>query len=157
SGANLNLNFVQIGSANILSSGNVGTLNIQPGATVLTQFMRSGDGGSASGFINQTGGSVTVTGIDFPDANADGPLRIGHFPGQGASYNISGGSLSVPNGSLDVGTDGNETALNISGSAQVSVKHLEIDGRNASSPIGGIVRLSGGTLSVGDGGIGRGN
>lgn len=156
-GANITVNNVTVGFSS-LNSGNVGTLDIEPGATILTSFFRLGDNSGFSGFVNQTGGSVTVTGVDNTDGFADGPLRIGHWAGTGAAYTISGGSLSVPNGSLDVGTDGVSPVLEIKGDAVVSVKRLEVDGRGATGPIGGSLFLrDAATLSIGDGGTFRAN
>ncbi len=155
-GANVAVQQVLVGFTTP-NSGNVATLNILPDATVNTQFFRIGENSGFTGFVNQTGGTVTITGADTTDANGDGPFRIGHWPAQGSKYAISGGTLNIPNGSIDIGTDGNSPILEISGTAQVSAKRMEIDARGVTGPIGGFLYLKGGSLTVGDGGMQRAN
>lgn len=142
------------------STGNIGTLNIQAGAQITTDRLLIGmavpTGSNATateiGIVNQSGGSVTVVGVDTQTIQKDGPLRIGHSGAHGSQYNLSGGTLNVPNGAVDIGAFGTGSSLNISGGL-ATIRRLEIDGGTATPPIGGALTLSGGELSVGNGGI----
>jgi autotransporter-associated beta strand protein len=149
SGANITANSTTVGRT-ALASGNIGTLNIQPGSTLTTSILYLGEGSGFSGIVNQTGGTVSVTAADN---GADGSLRIGHFPGTGATYNLSGGTLNVPNGVTGLGIDGNNPSFNISGGT-ANLYRLVVDARNgATPPIGGTLNLSGGELAIGGGGL----
>jgi fibronectin-binding autotransporter adhesin len=134
------------------NTNNIGTLNIEAGAqiTIGNTFFIGESATGLTGIVNQTGGSVTVNGTE---TNNDGSMRIGHWSGLGSAYNISAGTLSVLNATTSIGIDGVQPSLNISGGT-VSLKRLLVDGRNNTGPIGGFLRLSGGTLAIGDGGIG---
>ncbi|MBR0191098.1 MAG: autotransporter-associated beta strand repeat-containing protein [Thermoguttaceae bacterium] len=101
---------------------------------------------NAQGNITQTGGTVSFTTSGATD------VRIGHWPNTGypSRYNISGGSLSIPNTTTYLAWDG-RAEMNISG-GEVSLKGLSIsnskDGR-------GVFTLTGGTFNIGDGGVVR--
>ncbi|MCR5162424.1 MAG: autotransporter-associated beta strand repeat-containing protein, partial [Thermoguttaceae bacterium] len=100
----------------------------------------------AQGIITQTGGTVSFTTSGATD------VRIGHWPNTGypSRYDISGGSLSVPNTTTYLGWDG-YAELNISG-GEVSLKCLSLSNSGNGK---GTLRLTGGTLNVGDGGVVR--
>jgi autotransporter-associated beta strand protein len=141
-------------------TGNIGTLNVRAGGQVQSSTFRVGVSVNVasstfvpeSGIVNQTGGTVTITGADTTSGTFDGPLTIGSAAATGSAYNLSGGTLNVPNGSIDIGTAGVSPALNISGGIAMA-RRLEIDGRSATAPFGGLLALSGGELIVGTGGI----
>ena len=102
---------------------------------------------NAQGIITQTGGTVSFTTSGSDD------VRIGHWPNSTwpSRYDISGGSLSIPNTTTYVGWDG-YAEMNISG-GEVSLKCLSLsNGQNRGK---GTLRLTGGTLNIGDGGIVR--
>ncbi|MBP7950745.1 MAG: autotransporter-associated beta strand repeat-containing protein, partial [Verrucomicrobiales bacterium] len=160
SGAAVSANTLQVGYIGI-SSGSAPWVTVNDGAKLNVLNLMIADNntnGGYSGFISQTGGSVTVLGSDTQSGNADGPFRIGHWPGVGSTYDISGGALNVPHGSIDIGTDQTAPAFNVSKTASVMAYGLEVDGRGAHGPPGGMLNLSGGaTIAVGPGGIRRGN
>src|SRR5690606_22836706 len=85
--------------------------------------------GSETGIVNQTGGSVAVTGPDDTTFK-DGALVIGYSAAAGSQYNLSGGTLHVLNGSVQVGTSGTASSLNISGGI-AHIRQLRLDGRTA--------------------------
>jgi len=80
------------------------TLEIVDGGVVtFTNELRPGDAGMSGsgtdiGYINQTGGSVTVT----------GKLLIGYKTGGDGTYTISGGSLGGSTGRMYIGCDGGD-------------------------------------------------
>ncbi len=100
----------------------------------------------AQGVITQTGGDVSFT------TSGSSAVRIGHWPNTGypSRYDISGGTLSIPNTMTYVGWDG-YAEMNISGGA-VSLKGLSLS-NSANSK--GTLRVTGGTLNMGDGGVSR--
>lgn len=150
SSANVRLNQINVG-LNSLGAGNVGTLNIQPGATVNVRTFYLGEGANGrTGFVNQTGGTVNVTG---QDTGGDGSFQIGRWNGSGAAYNLSGGVLNVPAATTSIGIDGTNASLNVSGAAVANFWKLQVDGRGATGPIGGTLNLSGGEVNIGDGGL----
>ena len=101
---------------------------------------------SAQGVITQTGGNVSFT------TNGSTSVRIGHWPNTGypSRYDISGGTLSIPNTTTYLAWDG-YAEMNISG-GEVSLKGLSLSN---SANGKGTLRLTGGTLNIGDGGIVR--
>ena len=101
---------------------------------------------NAQGNITQTGGTVSFTTSGGTD------VRIGHWPNTGypSRYNISGGSLSIPNTTTYLGWDG-RAEMNISG-GEVSLKGLSISN---SANGRGVFTLKGGTFNIGDGGVVR--
>ena len=149
SGANVTVNAANIGQAPL--NGNVGTLNVEAGAALTARTLWMGEGAAGrTGFVNQTGGTVTVVNADLGN---DGALRIGHWSGTGASYNLSGGTLNVPNGVTGIGIDGSNASLNISGGT-ANLFILIVDARaGGTSAIGGTLNLSGGELVIGGGGL----
>jgi autotransporter-associated beta strand protein len=151
SGSNLTVAQANVGLT-AGNSGNLGTLNIQPGASLTTRTLYIGEGaGGRSGIVNQGGGTVNVLGADLGN---DGSLRIGHWNGSGSTYNLSNGTLNVPNGTTSVGVDGANPSLNISGGT-ANLYRLLVDGRTGTGPIGGTLNVSGGELAIGAGGLGN--
>ncbi len=147
--ADVKVSQLSVGMAS-LATGNVGTLNVLPGASVNTRSFYIGEGGGGrTGFVNQTGGTVNVNG---QDVGADGSFRLGHWNGSGAAYNLSGGTLNVPAATASIGIDGVNASLNVSGGTANFWK-LQVDGRSATGPIGGSLNVSGGEVAIGDGGL----
>ena len=133
-----------------LGMGNTSTvyLDVEDGAALTVSgvaYINQANG--ARGIINQTGGTVSFT------TSGATEVRIGHWPNATypSRYDISGGSLSVPNTTTYVGWDG-YAEMNISG-GEVSLKCLSLsNGQNKGK---GTLRFTGGTLNIGDGGIVR--
>ncbi len=118
------------------------TLNINAGAIVSANFLQIGVAANASGVINQTGGDVNVL----------GQVRAGHFGTLTATYNISGGNLTLtgasPNLTPSTAAAGGANATgdnNINGGATATIHgggiYLGIDGT-------GILNHTGGTVTT---------
>ena len=122
-------------------------ININDGSNLLvTGLAYLNQAKGAQGVITQTGGNVSFT------TNGSTSVRIGHYPNTGypSRYDISGGTLSIPNTITYVAWDG-YAEMNISGGT-VTLKGLSLS-NNANGK--GTLRLTGGTLNIGDGGIVR--
>ena len=100
----------------------------------------------AGGTLNQSGGTVTITGFDSNNRS----LTIGEFGGDTGVYNLSGGSLSVPNGTVFLPWNGNGI-LNIS-SGSASFGTLKF-GNGASASTTTLNLTGGGALYLGSGGM----
>lgn len=112
---------VQGGSVDVSGklAGNIsiqkGTLNIKDGADITVSWFNICDAsGNPTCTVNQTGGSITVTGSNFPAkiTNA-GSFKISHYPGT-ANYNLYGGTLTAKNALTQISWDGSAT-LNVAG------------------------------------------
>ncbi|WP_353566141.1 beta strand repeat-containing protein [Haloferula sargassicola] len=101
--------------------------------------------------VNQTGGTVTNTGTTNNPGGDDASNRWGLWSGgANVTYNISAGSLNLPGAPLYLSWD-SQASLNISGTAMVNLKGIELGwgGRSQVSA----VRLTGGTLNIGSAGV----
>lgn len=80
-------------------------MDVKPGAniTATTRFLTSDASGGVS-VINQTGGSINILGNNFADSNQNSVL-LAHW-GAKTTYEMSGGSLNVPNVPVIFGWDG---------------------------------------------------
>jgi hypothetical protein len=116
-----------------------------------TVFFGLNEQAAQSGIVHQSGGAVSVLG---PDGLFNEPLVIGASGAPGSAYRLSGGTLHVPNGTLLIGSSGAGASLEISG-GRATVQRLEIDGRTPTTPVGGSLRMSGGELVIGSGGMHR--
>ncbi|MGB2091559.1 MAG: beta strand repeat-containing protein, partial [Akkermansiaceae bacterium] len=123
-----------------IAGGGSGTLTIQDSATLTATGLQVGNQTGTTGTVNQTGGTVNLTGAGPID------VRIGHWPGSG-SYTISGGTLNTLNTNFIVGWDGAGT-FNIDGGV-ANVKGIRL---GANSNVG-TLNLDGGTLNIGSSGI----
>ncbi|MBR5710801.1 MAG: autotransporter-associated beta strand repeat-containing protein [Thermoguttaceae bacterium] len=126
-------------------------LDITDGASLsVSGTVRLNEAKNAQGNITQTGGTVSFTISDTPEKSTE--IRIGHYPNTGypSRYNISGGSLSIPNTTTYLGWDG-RAEMNISG-GEVSLKGLSISNSSGGR---GVFTLRGGTFNIGDGGVVR--
>ena len=129
--------------------GNTSTvyLDVEDGAALTVSgvvYINQKNG--ARGVITQTGGTVSFT------TSGNGDIRIGHWPNATypSRYDISGGSLSIPNTTTYVGWDG-RGEMNISG-GEVSLKGLSLSNSGNGR---GVFTLRGGTLNIGEVGIVR--
>ena len=140
----ININSGIVTAATVALNNQTGNLNIA-GGTLNAEYINIGDGGSTSGRVTQTGGTVNVTGTNG--------MRIGHWDnGANAAsvYNISGGILDASARQIAVGWDGGGT-LNVSGTATVRANRLYVDANGADKP--GVVNLqTGGRIEIGSGG-----
>ena len=141
------------------------TLTIRDNAT-LTTYGNFDAGNQNPGFvpasgpwvtINQTGGTVNALrgGGSFIGGSNDAAnraMRLGHWGNGTTEYNLSAGTLNVPNGYMAVAWDGNATFRMTGGEANVRGIRMG----NAANVVG-ILNLDGGTLNIGDLGIARGN
>lgn len=135
-----------------------GNQTVEDGASVTAQYLNIGNGGSASGILNQTGGTLTM------EAGSAG-IRIGHWGGAGRELNVSGGTLDATdlanNGGaasyINMGWDGegDMTVGGGAGTATVKAAGLQFD-RNrggAGSSASTATVLPGGVVEVGSLGI----
>ena len=128
-------------------------VDIHDGATLTvtnTFYMAEADGGQ--GFINQSGGTVNIT------ATGDSAVRIGHWFNKNypTQYNLSGGTLNVPNTVMHVGWDA-YAKLNISG-GEANLKGINLSAGGKTDKNGnlggkGFLNLTGGTLNLGSEGV----
>lgn len=137
-------------------SGSTGTLNIANGTFTIGQITLATGDSTAIGVINQTGGSLTMSGTQMIVGN----LGTGTTSGSNSTgtYNLSGGTLTgsaaATRGVL-LGTNTGTTGIfNLSGTGVLALgsSALEIgrsDGASAATNSTGIFNQTGGTASVG--------
>jgi fibronectin-binding autotransporter adhesin len=133
-----------------VTSPSTATLVVQDNATLYeTGQMGMGDNaGGYSGNVFQSGGVVTVLGVQT--ANQNRSLLIGEFAGETSSYYLSGGTLDVPNGTTFACYSGTGSSLVISGGL-AELQQLKF---GAQSNDEGNLDLSGtGALYLGSGGV----
>ncbi|MBQ6107194.1 MAG: autotransporter-associated beta strand repeat-containing protein, partial [Thermoguttaceae bacterium] len=92
-----------------------GTLNIKDGANITVSWFNICDAsGNPTCTVNQTGGSITVLGTNFPaKVTNGGSFKISHYPGT-ANYNLYAGTLTAKNALTQISWDGSAT-LNVAG------------------------------------------
>lgn len=141
-----------------------GTLTIQDDASLTTNLLYTGENNSPqvanmSAVINQTGGTVTVLGGGAATSTMEyTAVRLGHWPSETSTYNLSGGTFTIRSNAtsdptidvdLALGTDGNAIFNQTGGEAfapGVMVNHRNPGGS-------GTFTVSGGTFSIGARGI----
>jgi fibronectin-binding autotransporter adhesin len=129
------------GTADVNATGNTivqrnSTLRIDGTATFDTPFLSIGDQRGA-GNVVQTGGTATINNV-----------RVGHWAaGANSAYNMSGGVLNT--NALEVGWDGSNNLMNLSGSADVNVNGTTLVQRNSTLDIGGNSTFDTNLFSVG--------
>lgn len=151
SGASIANRHLEAGDSSAAGLG-AGTINILSGAAVNVESFYLGNRASQAGTVNQSGGTVSVTGSsgNVGDTTSGG-LRIGHWPSETSSYNLSGGSLSV-SGDLSVGWDGTGQFTQTGGTASAG-RLVVNDGNSMNGAGSGTFTLSAGTFNLGPGGI----
>ncbi|MEO5716883.1 MAG: autotransporter-associated beta strand repeat-containing protein, partial [Luteolibacter sp.] len=133
---------------NVYATG--GTVLISDTASVtLPGVLSLGRATSATGNLNQTGGTLTVNGLSG-GSPSDRGLVIAEYASSTGTYTLSGGSLSVTN-AIWVGQNGTATWTISGGTASVNKLGF------ASTAGSGTLNLDGGTLTVGFGGITKGS
>ena len=125
-----------------------GTLNIGPGNNIVTNSFESSQGGNTQSVINQTGGSITVTGNVNTNDNQRTNL-FGHW-GSGATtvYNMSGGEFTSLDAFIGLGWDAANTVFNQTGGI-VNARGIGLGGRNNPAQY----NLEAGHLNLGDLGV----
>jgi autotransporter-associated beta strand protein len=162
----INLNSGTVTTTNVALNNQSGVFTIA-GGTLNAQYFNIGDGGSTSGRVVQTGGTVNVV------AGGTG-FRIGHWNNNanaGSSYNLSGGvldatGLSANAGSsrlINIGWDGQGDMIVGGGSGSATLKtfgiQLDANGNSiatSNAPSTGNMTLTvstNGLVEVGAGGI----
>ena len=119
----------------VVGNGGAGTLNVSGTGSISTAngWMFVGNGGTAVGVVNQTGGTID---------NSAGWMLIGRADGASATYNQSGGVSST--GRLMIATDNGSSksgTLNVSGGTFNNGGWTEIGGSNAGNT--GTLNISG--------------
>ncbi|HXI85441.1 MAG TPA: autotransporter-associated beta strand repeat-containing protein [Verrucomicrobiae bacterium] len=148
-----NASFTETADFNIGDQdASMGTLYISNNATVVASRMFLGSafnaGSAAQGVVNQSGGSVKVTGTGDPVFDIGGSMNLTGNKGSG-TYNLSGGTLLVPNaGNAWIG-GWNSGVLNVTGGSAVFSNFLSV-GRQHPTLIG---EVQGGTLNVSGGSV----
>jgi autotransporter-associated beta strand protein len=130
------------------------SVTIPAGASFTTAgFVKIGSLANGSpGTFNQSGGTVSINGID--SANGSRSLTIGEFSGETSTYNLSGGSLSVPNGVVYLAWAGNGI-LNITGGT-ASFGKISC-GITTNACTSSLELTGGGALYLGSGGLVKGS
>ena len=146
------------GNMQVATAATGATLNILPGASITgTGTFNVGEQSGWSGTVNQTGGAV----------NGPSHMRIGHWPNNTSTYNISGGTLATTanpglvtnpagtaeqNGGIYLGIDG--TGIMNQSGGTITTDWVVLDNRGntaaGTNQPDGVDRynLSGGTLEV---------
>jgi fibronectin-binding autotransporter adhesin len=129
-----------------------GTLTVQDTAALTSDHMRFGENNAPNvpgmtAVLNQTGGTVTTTG----NSGENAAIRLGHWPNETSTYNLSGGVLQIQGAGNDlaIGTDGTGIFNQTGGEASsdgVAVNHRNTNGAATFT-------VSGGTYTVGARGI----
>jgi autotransporter-associated beta strand protein len=122
-----------------------GTLTVA-GGTVSAARIRTSEGGGTVSTINQTGGTVNITGNVIENERANS-FMFNHWSGT-STYNLSGGTLNVLNTNANLGWDGNAYINQSGGVANLRGVNFASGRNNA-----GGYTLSGGRLNLGVGGI----
>lgn len=117
------------------------------GAVIEANSFQTGNGsGSVENFV-QNGGSLTVNSDNIGNTTSAAFL-LAHW-GSTIGYTLNDGSISVPNGGIRLGWDGNGTLTQNGGTVTVKGLRANRDGHSGR----GIYNLNGGTLTLGANGI----
>ncbi len=148
-----------VGNSTGTDVGNA-TLTILDNAriTVHGEFDIGNQGAAGTYTVNQSGNTVVTALRGGGTTSTDSDIlhrgmRIGHWGTESSVYNLSGGTLNVPNGHLWVGYDGSGT-MNQGAGTTVNAAGLRMV-RTASLPA--VYNLNGGTLNVGAYGFAKGS
>ncbi len=131
-----------LGVGNPLNVGGLAgtaTVNVQDNhALQVNGNLFLGERHGSPGKLNQSGGSVGVT----------GQIRVGHWPNETSTYDMTAGVLNS-NGGLYVGWDG-RGIMNVTGTADANVSGTTHVQRNSTLTIGGNATFDTNFLSIGD-------
>ncbi len=125
------------------------TLNIGPGAAVSTDRFVTNDASGATSTVNQTGGTLTITGTNSTNSNMSS-FQMGHWSASTAcDYNLSGGTLNCLGAVLSMGWDSsNVNITQTGGTANLLGINLNNERTNSAT-----YNLNGGRLNLGPQGI----
>ena len=132
--------------------GTSGTLTIQDNAQLTARHIYMGENWdpTISGMkcvINQTGGTVTTTAGD----GENNGIRIGHWPSETSTYNLSGGTLTIGGGAeLGIAIDG--TGIYNQTGGVMNATTVVVNCRNNANG-NGTFTVAGGVANIGAGGI----
>lgn len=144
---------------NRLGMTGTSTIDYSTGSLALSRFIM-GDNGSAVSTFNQSGGTITVTTTNNGAAfGKGGAMMTSHWTAAKSYYNLTGGTLSIPNGALEIGGDfktsdtlfAEDNLININGGTLIA-RCISGDG-SANIPESGVLRLASGSLILGNLGI----
>ncbi len=122
------------------------TWPMAPGATIETAAFRAANTSASKSVINHTNGTFRVTG-NVSTADTVPTFLLAYWTNGGAgTYNLSGGTLSVPNAEIRLSHSGTGT-LNISGSGRVETLGFQNCG------LSGTIAMSGGSIALNSAGI----
>lgn len=146
---------INVSGDGVLDAGYVrlckSTLNVTDNASVTTPKFIVCDYTNGTSVVNQSGGTVDVTGDSKVYTNG-ATFLLGHWSG-GASYYLSGGTLNVKNAFAEVCWDSNGL-LEISGTGVANLYALGlISHNNGGQKKLATLNMKGGTLNLGEGGI----
>lgn len=144
-GANANVRQLRLGEH---AAGTSSNMDIAAGATVTTTRFVTGDGGSVSSVINQTGGALNITGTNNSN-NTSASILFGHWGGGTTNYNLSGGEFNASATLMSLGWDTAGANFNVSGGTANLLGINLGNGRNNAAA----VNLTGGRINLGANGI----
>jgi autotransporter-associated beta strand protein len=129
----------------------VGIINVPDGCTLMAQAITFGNGnnaiagGSMTGILNQTGGTVYTTGKD--GGGEGNGIRLGHYPQASCVYNMMGGTLIVgADADLGCATDGSGWFKMTGG--EVFATRVMLNERDSTGGFGRL-SVSGGVMNLG--------
>lgn len=126
--------------------GRNATINFLDGANANIKTLNIADSSYANSVVNQSGGTVTITGTNTSLSN-QASLKIGHYPGNG-TYNLSGGTLNALECRTLISLDGNGTMNVTGGTANLKgITLLQRGGRKI------VFNLDGGRVNLGSLGL----
>jgi fibronectin-binding autotransporter adhesin len=140
---------VDLGGSIEVPHGAVGSLTVDPGASVSAGRILLGNTAGFPGSVLQRGGTVSAVASDTTKV-----LGIGHYSNEVSTYVMGGGTLNVPSGPIDVGSDG--IGLFIVTGGVVNARGLRIDGNVDTPAVGGTSEtfaLEGGRVNLGLDGV----
>lgn len=111
-------------------------------------FQTGNGGGSVESFV-QKGGSITANSSDTGNTTSAAFLLAHWGSGCAVSYTLNNGSISVPNGGIRLGWDGDGTLTQNGGTVTAKGLRANRDGHSGR----GTYNLNGGTLTLGANGI----
>ncbi len=146
-----NTGYIAVGETENLGgvpNSGAGRLDITGAVNLTTGGLHLGEnwgGVYQNNVVNQSSGNVLVNGTGGEGVN----MRIGHWPDNTSTYNLSGGTLSLVNAGMGIATDGtgifNQTG-GILNAPQIVVNH-----RNGGGDA--TFTVQGGTANIGSGGV----
>jgi fibronectin-binding autotransporter adhesin len=120
------------------------------GGSILTPRLLFGNTGNCNSIVEQTGGTITVTGYNSTDDNTSS-VMFAHWSAPAyTTYNMSGGQFIAENAHIQMSLDGVLT-WNVTNSALARVQGLRFKTRNDGRS--SALNLNGGTLEIGSRGI----